>query len=62
MGALAMTSPKEYRQFALECGNQAAETQDERLREILKETARTWMRIALNVERSWSLKNDEIGR
>jgi len=62
MGALAITSPKEYRQFALECGKQAAETHDERLREILNETARTWTRIALNVERSWSLKNDEIGR
>ena len=47
-----MTSPKEYRQFALECGKQAAETHDERLREILNETARMWMRVALNVERS----------
>ena len=55
-----MTSPKEYRQFALECGKQAIETNDKRLREILNETARTWMRIALNVERSWSLKNDEV--
>jgi hypothetical protein len=60
MGALAMTSLKEYRQFARECVKQAAETHDERLREILNETARTWMRIALNVERSWSLKNDVI--
>jgi len=59
MGALAMTSPKEYRKFALECGKQAAETHDERLREILNETARTWTRIALNVERSWALKSDE---
>jgi hypothetical protein len=32
MGALTMTSPKEYRQFALDCGQQAAETNDERLR------------------------------
>ena len=47
------------RQFALECGKQAAETHDERLREILNETARMWMRIALNVERSWALKSDE---
>ena len=54
-----MTSPKEYRQFALECGKQAAETNDERLREILNETARMWMRVALNVERAWSLKADE---
>jgi hypothetical protein len=59
MGALAMTSPKEYRQFALDCGKQAAETNDERLREILNETARMWMRVALNVERSWALKSDE---
>jgi hypothetical protein len=54
-----MTSPKEYRQFGKECGKQAAETNDKRLREILNETARTWMRIALNVERAWSLKADE---
>ena len=27
-----MTSPKEYRKFALDCGKQAAETHDERLR------------------------------
>ena len=40
-----MTSPKEYRQFALECGKQAVETNDERLREILNETARMWMRV-----------------
>ena len=55
-----MTSPKEYRQFALECGSKAIETNDKRLREILNETARTWMTLALNVERSWSLKNYEF--
>ena len=54
-----MTSPKEYRQFGKECGKQAAETNDKRLRELLNETARTWMRIALNVERAGSLKADE---
>jgi hypothetical protein len=42
-----MTSPKEYREFALECGKQAATTQDERLRKVLMNTARLWMQMAL---------------
>jgi hypothetical protein len=36
-----MTSPREYREFALECGKQALDTTDERL----------WMDAALEVER-----------
>jgi hypothetical protein len=54
-----MTSPKEYRQFAIECGKQAAETKDERLRAVLMETARLWMKTALKVERSWGLIDDD---
>jgi hypothetical protein len=54
-----MTSPKEYRDFALEIGKQAATTQDERLREVLTGMARVWMDIALQVDRSWALVDDE---
>ena len=43
-----MTSPKEYRDFAVECAKQAAETPDVRLRAILLETARVWMKAALH--------------
>lgn len=54
-----MTSAKEYRDLALECGKQAAETKDERLRSILMETARLWMEAALRVETAWALKDEE---
>jgi hypothetical protein len=54
-----MTSAQEFRKFALECGKQAAATQDERLRKVLMGTARLWMDIALQIERSWALMNDE---
>jgi hypothetical protein len=46
LGTFAMTSPKEYRENALECGKQALETTDERLRRILLGAARLWMDTA----------------
>jgi hypothetical protein len=58
-GAFAMTSPKEYRQFAIECGKQAAATKDEKLRAILLETARVWMQAAFRAERSYVLTDDD---
>jgi hypothetical protein len=54
-----MTSPKEYREFALECGKQAMATPDERLRKVLLGAARLWMETALEAERSWALMDDD---
>jgi hypothetical protein len=51
LGTFAMTSPGEYREFALECGKQALDTTDERLRRILLGAARLWMDAALELER-----------
>jgi hypothetical protein len=53
-----MTSPKEYRDFAIEIGKQASATRDERLRETLLETL-LWIETALQVERSWALVDDD---
>jgi hypothetical protein len=55
-----MTSPKEYRDFALRCAKQATEARDEKLRAVLLETARLWMQVALRVERSWALNDDDL--
>jgi hypothetical protein len=55
-----MTSPKEYRDFALECVQQAAETKNEKLRTVLLETARLWMETSLHAERSWALHDDDL--
>jgi hypothetical protein len=54
-----MFSPKEYARFALECGKRAERTNDERLRKLLKQEARLWMEVALEIERSWALRDDE---
>jgi hypothetical protein len=54
-----MTSPKEYRDFALECAKQATEIKDEKLRAILLGTARLWMETAMQVERSLALQDDD---
>ena len=53
-----VTSPKEYRAFALECARQAAATRDDRLRLILLETARLWIQTALHAERSFALSDE----
>jgi len=37
-----MTSPKEYRRFALECDEKAAQSKDEQLRKLLKDESRLW--------------------
>jgi hypothetical protein len=52
-----MTSPKEFREFALECGKHAAETEDPRLRETLMQTARLWMETAQHLEKSFALED-----
>jgi hypothetical protein len=58
----SMIAPKEYRRFALECQNQAAETKDERLRQVWLETARLWMQTALHAERSAGEINRDVTR
>jgi hypothetical protein len=32
---------------------------DERLRKLLKDESRLWMKVALDVERSWALMDDD---
>ena len=53
-----MTSPNEYRRFALECCEKAAQTKDEQLRKLLKDESRLWMEAALETELSWALMDD----
>ena len=54
-----MTSPKEYRDFAIEIGKQASSTKDEKVRKVLMGAARLWMETALEVERSSGLVDDD---
>jgi hypothetical protein len=54
-----VSSPKEYRDFAIEIGKHVSATRDERLRETLLEMARLWIETALQVERSWALVDDD---
>src|SRR5262249_22665471 len=58
-GAFAMTSAKDYRDFAIEIGKQASATKDERVRKVLMGAARLWMETALEVERSSALIDDD---
>jgi len=46
-------NPEEFREFAQECLHRADETQSERHRLALIETAKTWFQAALEVERRW---------
>ena len=53
-GERAMAAnPEEFREFAQECLHRADETQSERHRLALIETAKTWFQAALEVERRW---------
>jgi hypothetical protein len=54
-----MTTPKQFRQFAIECGRHALDTTDERHREILLGVAELWMDAAIEVERSLVRIDDE---
>jgi hypothetical protein len=54
----AMSSPKEYREFAQECSHWATETKSERHRQVLLEMAKTWMQAALEVERNLGPMDD----
>jgi hypothetical protein len=47
-----MASLKQFREFALECMQRAAETRDERQRQALLGMAERWMRVAVRAERS----------
>jgi hypothetical protein len=52
------SSPKEFREFAQECLRWADETKSERHRQILRDTAATWMQAALQLERGLALIDD----
>ena len=45
------SSPEEFREFAQECLRWAGETKSERHRQALLEMSRTWIQVALEVER-----------
>jgi hypothetical protein len=45
-GSLAVTASQEFREFALDCGKQAAAAEDETLRRALLDLARLWMDAA----------------
>jgi len=47
-----MCSPKQFREFALECMRRAEEAHDERQRQALLAMAARWMRAAVRVEGS----------
>ena len=50
-----MCTPRQFREFALECMHLAAETNDERQRQILLGMAARWMRAAVQLEQSIEL-------
>jgi hypothetical protein len=56
--AMALNSPKEYREFALECIRWAEMTDNASHRQVLLDMAKQWMRTALEVERSIGLFGD----
>jgi len=47
-------NPQEFREFAQECLHRSDETQSERHRQALMETAKTWFQAALELERRGS--------
>ena len=54
-----MPSPKEFREFALDCLRRAHEAREERGRQMLLDMAAHWMRAAIQVESEIALINDE---
>ena len=54
-----MPSPKEFREFALECLRRADQTREERIRQILLNMAAHSMRAAVQVERATAVINEE---
>jgi hypothetical protein len=58
-----MSSPNQFREFALECMHRAEEARDQRQRQALLGMAARWMRAAVRVERSSiDLVDDDLPR
>src|SRR5262245_62114827 len=55
----ATASPKDFRDFGLECIRWAEAARDERHRQVLVDLARQWMKAAVQMERSFALLDDE---
>ena len=54
-----MTSPTDYREFALDCVRWAENASDSSQRQILHDMARHWLKIAIEVERAAPFVDDE---
>jgi len=55
-----VTTPAEYREFALDCMRRAEREENAGLRDIMMGLARIWMRTSIEVERY--MAGDEPGR
>lgn len=55
-----MSSPKEFRDFALKCMLWAEQAGDEKQRYLWLEMAAYWMRAAVQLERPIALLNDDV--
>ena len=58
MGAPVLASPKDFREFALQCLRWAEEARDERHRQVLLDLAKQWMRAALQLEKTIALMDE----
>lgn len=54
-----MTSPQNYRQFALDCARWAENTSNASHRQILNDMAWRWLKIAMEIEGAAPLAEDE---
>ena len=57
-----MTTPAEYREFAIDCMRLAEGAENAGLRDIMMGLARVWMRTSLEVEDYVTLAGDEPAR
>lgn len=57
-----MTTPAEYREFALDCMRWAEAEENAAMRAIMMGLARVWMRTSLEVDRYVTLAGDEPAR
>ena len=57
-----MTTPTEYREFALDCMRWAEGEENAGIRDIMMGLARVWMRTSLEVEQYVTLAGDDPAR
>jgi hypothetical protein len=57
-----MTTPAEYREFALDCMRLAEGAEDAAMRDIMMGLARVWMRTSVEVEKYVTLAGDGPAR